>query len=324
MTLFIPRGNDALGVNPPNADRSLGTGGSDWLWACMAVFGVTFLSWLAWTILLRGRRRAATVTGHTSAAVEDTGVKTGPHLATAGPSLRGERIFHYLLTIAAFVGLIAYFSMASDLGSTPVRQYMNNGPGALTRQIFYVRYIYWFVAWPLVLIALLLLTGLSWATILFAITLLEIWVVSWLCGALVTTSYKWGYFTFGTFAYLVLAYLLLLWGINSSRRLGAHKSYSMLAAILVVVWMVYPISWGLNEGSNRLSVTGEMIWYGVLDLITVPFYGSLLLLLSRRFDHASLFPFTQRGRIEERYGTGSTYAPANVVDDAPEAAQSGV
>lgn len=322
MTLFIPRGNDALNINPPNAERSLGTGGSDWLWACMAVFGVAFLSWLVWTIVLRSRRRAATVTGHAGAA-EDTGAKTGPSAGAAGPRLRGERIFHYLLTIAAFVGLIAYFSMASDLGSTPVRQYMNNGPGALTRQIFYVRYIYWFVAWPLVLIALLLLTGLSWATILFAVTLLEIWVVSWLCGALVTTSYKWGYFTFGTFAYLVLAYLLLSWGIDSSRRLGASKSYSILAAILVVVWMVYPISWGLNEGSNRLSVTGEMIWYGILDLITVPFYGTLLLLLTRRFDH-SLFPYTQHGRICERYETGGAYAPTNGVHDGPAAVQSGV
>jgi len=324
MSLFIPRGNDAIGINPPNADRSLSTGGSDWLWACMAVFGVTFLSWLAWTILLRGRRRAATVPSHASAAVEGTGAKTGPHTATVGPSLRDERIFHYLLTIAAFVGLIAYFSMASDLGSTPVRQYMNNGPGALTRQIFYVRYIYWFVAWPLVLIALLLLTGLSWATILFAVTLLEIWVVSWLCGALVTTSYKWGYFTFGTFAYLTLACLLLSWGIDSSRRLGTYKSYSILTAILVVVWMVYPISWGLNEGSNRLSVTGEMIWYGILDLITVPFYGTLLLLLSRRFDHASLFPFTHRGHIDERDATGSAYGPTSGLNDAPAAVQSGV
>jgi bacteriorhodopsin len=320
MTLIVRRGNDALGVNPPNADSSLSTGGSDWLWACTAVFGVAFLSWLLWTILLRGRRRTATATG---AAVGDTGAKTGPTASTAGADLRGERVFHYLLTIAAFVGLIAYFSMASDLGSTPVRQYMNIGPGVLTRQIFYVRYIYWFVAWPLVLVALLLLTGLSWATILFAVTLLEIWVVSWLCGALVTTSYKWGYFTFGTFAYLVLAYLLLAWGIDSSRRLGTNKNYSMLAAILVVVWMVYPISWGLNEGSNRISVTGEMIWYGIMDLITVPFFGSLLLVLSRKFDHASMFPFTQRGRIGDGYGTGA-YAPTNGLTGGPGAVQSGV
>jgi len=286
---LVLRGNDALETNPPNADRHLTTNGSDWLWACTAVFCVTFLSWLLWTIL---RRRLLPTTAH-HVHNQSAGV------APPGSGLRGERIFHYLFTVAAFVGLIAYFTMASDLGSTPVLQYMNhsNTPDDPTRQIFYARYIYWFVAWPLVLIAVLLLSGVSWATILFAVTILEIWVVSWLCGALVRTSFKWGYFTFGVFAYFVLAYILLSWGGADSRALGAKTSYMALAGLLVLVWMVYPIAWGLSEGSNRLSVTGEMVFYGILDLISVPLYGTLFLVLSRRFDYRSLFSFTQRGRL---------------------------
>ena len=57
-----------------------------------------------------------------------TGVfKSTNHAAATEGDVRGERIFHYLFTVAAFTGLIAYFTMASDLGNTPVRQYMNQG-----------------------------------------------------------------------------------------------------------------------------------------------------------------------------------------------------
>jgi bacteriorhodopsin len=159
-----------------------------------------------------------------------------------------------------------------------------------------VRYIYWFVAWPLLLTANLLLSGVSWATIFFAIALQEIWVVSWLSGALVATSYKWGYFTFGIFAYLVLAYTMLHWGVEHARRIQTGKEYTFLAGILVFTWAAFPIAWGLSEGSNKLSVTGEMVFYGILDLIAVPIYGTLFLVYSKRFS-ASLFHFTQAGRV---------------------------
>lgn len=291
---ILERSNDALDINIPNADRNLTVHGSDWLWAVTAIFGMTFLSWLVWTILLHkptsGDQRSGTAYTSSKGAHETNGY------AHKEPS-RGERIFHYLFTLAAFIGFISYFTMASNLGNTPVRQYMHHGTNTYqTRQVYYVRYIYWFSAWPLVLTANLLLSGLSWATILFVVALQEIWIVSWLCGALVSTSYKWGYYAFGVFAYLTVAYFLLHWGSNCSRRFGSANKYPMLASILVVAWMVFPIAWGLSEGSNRLSVTGEMVFYGILDLIAIPVYGTLFLILSRRVD-PYLVSFTQRGRV---------------------------
>jgi bacteriorhodopsin len=297
MSAFVmDRRNDALDINRPNAGRNLSVHGSDWLWAVTAVMGLTFLSWLAWTL---SRNKQPRGSSHDARKGNNNDVNNGAHGSPAfdASTLRLERIFHYLFTIAAFIGFISYFTMASDLGNTPVRQYMNHGTNPLqTRQIFYVRYIYWFVAWPLLLTANLLLSGVSWATILFAIALQEIWVVSWLCGALVTTSYKWGYFAFGVFAYIVLAYLLLSWGIEHARRIRTEKDYTLLAGLLVLVWVAFPIAWGLSEGSNRLSVTGEMIFYGILDFIAVPLYGTLFLISTRRFGPA-LFPFTQTGRV---------------------------
>ena len=285
------RSNNALNINPPNADRTLSTHGSDWLWAVTALMAITFLAWLIWTLLLSRRQLP---NKHAEAATAEA---TQTDEIQNSRSLPRERIFHYLFTIAAFIGFITYFTMASDLGSTPVRQYMNVGDNMhQTRQVFYTRYIYWFITWPLLLVATLLLSGVSWATMLFLVALQEIWLVSWLCGALTSTSYKWGYFSIGVFAYVLLAYLLFRWGLDHAREIQSAKVYTMLVGLLVVVWIAFPVAWGLSEGSNRLSVTGEMIFYGILDLLIVPVYGSIFLGSIRRLGD-SLFPFTQRGRV---------------------------
>jgi len=311
----MERSNNALNINPPNANRHLTTSGSDWLWAVTAVFGIALLSWLAWTLMRHKAQNAVANTAHppkNNGNVNDH-LNNGVH--RQGNPLYGERILHYLWTLAAFIGFIAYFTMASDLGSTPVRQYLHNGGNSQqTRQIFYVRYIFWFLAWPLVLTANLLVAGVSWATILFIIALQEIWVVSWLSGALVRTSYKWGYFAFDLFAYFILAYLLLSWGMQHAKRVLTHKTYTPLAGFLVLLWAIYPISWGLSEGANRLSVTGEMVFYGILDLITIPIYGTLFLILSKRVASNHL-NFTQTGRVG--YTDNINGAHSNVESGVP-------
>ncbi|KAH6664304.1 hypothetical protein B0J14DRAFT_621326 [Halenospora varia] len=198
----------------------------------MTVFGVALLSWLGLTFM---RYRARRTTAHPSKNGNNIDPNNGAHGTTIGATpLYGERIFHYLWALAAFIGFITYFTMASDLGNTPVRH------------------------------------GVNWATIFFAIALQEIWVVSWLSGALVTSSYKWGYFTCGFFAYFLLAYILLGWGLEHARRIQTGKDYTLLAGALVLLWVAFPVAWGLSEGSNKLSITGEMIFYGILDLILVP------------------------------------------------------
>lgn len=310
MSAFlIDRRNDALDINRSDANRNLTDNGSNWLWAVTTVMGLTFLAFLGWTIS-RNKQSKGHGNDHSKKSnFDDTnngGVNRQHHVSDASP-LSSERVFHYLWTIAAFIAFISYFTMASNLGNTPVRQHMNFGLNPLqTRSVFYVRYIYYVTAWPLVLIANLILSGVSWATILFIVALQEIWVVSWLCGALVESSYKWGYFAFGVFAYLVLSYLMLTWGLKHSNRIGAKKDYTLLAGLLVLAWALFPIAWGLSEGSNRLSVTGEMIFYGILDLVAIPIYGTLFLLLaSKRFAPDS-YRFTQTGRVHgSEYGTAT-------------------
>lgn len=142
------------------------TRGSDWYWAVTAIMG--------------------------AAAVTFAG------LSVRKP--RPNRIFHYLSTGITLVAALAYFTMASNLGWTPINVEFgrtNHRVAGRSRQIFYVRYIDWFITTPLLLLDLLLTAGVPWPTILFVILLDEVMIVTGLVGALVQSTYKWGYFTFG-------------------------------------------------------------------------------------------------------------------------------
>jgi len=280
--LIFERSNDALNVNPPAGDQQLSVNGSDWLWAVTAVF---LLSWLAMFALVWVARG-------------------------------GERIFHYLFISALAVGTIVYFAQASDLGWTVVSQANNVQNGA--RQIFWAKYVLWVVEFPVVIVALGLLSGISWATIFYEVFVSWVWVISYLVGAFTATNYKWGFYAFGTFAWLVLAVHTLRDGSVGAKRLGVTRDHSMLAGWVNLLWLLYPIAWGLSDGGNRIGVTPSFIFYGILDFLLIPVTAWAFITLARRWDYNRLnIAFTQYGRVNHQPGTfpekqtaGTTAAPA--------------
>lgn len=59
---------------------------------------------------------------------------------------REGRIFHYITAAITLVASIAYFSMGSDLGQTPINVEFRRNKSkvfGVNREIFYVRYIDW-------------------------------------------------------------------------------------------------------------------------------------------------------------------------------------
>ena len=59
---------------------------------------------------------------------------------------RQDRIFHYMTAGLTLVAAVAYFSMASNLGWTPIDvEFPRSDPTVhgMNRSIFYVRYIDW-------------------------------------------------------------------------------------------------------------------------------------------------------------------------------------
>ncbi|KIK94791.1 hypothetical protein PAXRUDRAFT_426369 [Paxillus rubicundulus Ve08.2h10] len=247
------RRNDALQANPPSGDAHITTHASNWLWAVFSVMLLSLLISVFWTALRRNRNRT----------------------------------FHQIPIIVLTVASIAYFSMASDLGFVVIQS--QRGP---TRQIWYVRYIQWFINAPLLLLGLLAFTGMSTSDILTTMFFAWVLVICGLVGALVSSTYKWGYYVFGLFALFYIWYRLHGHARRFPFRSGGNfrGGYRTGAGYLTFIWLLYPICWGLSEGSNTISPTSEMVFYGILDLLSGPVFLLLFIWRLSRFEYSSLGP----------------------------------
>ncbi|AEO70704.1 uncharacterized protein THITE_2122392 [Thermothielavioides terrestris NRRL 8126] len=146
----------------------------------------------------------------------------------------------------------------------------------------------WCISFPAVALALGLLSGMSWTTIVCNIFVAWIWVLTYLAAAYTTTSYKWGFFAFGTFAWVILAMSTLNESREEAARLGIGRDYIVLAAWPNLLWLLYPIAFALSDGGNVIGVTGGFVFFGVLDLLMVPVLSFAFFALGRRWDWAGL------------------------------------
>jgi len=307
------RGNDALKingntVNGATADIAITTWGSDWYWTVCAVMTVSMFAFAG--------------------------------LSFTRP--RSARIFHYITTGIVLVAAVAYFSMASNLGFTPIAVEFHRGgeDAGNYREIFYVRYIDWVITTPLLLMDLLLTAGMPWPTVLFTILVDEVMIITGLVGALVTSSYKWGYFAFGCAALVYIIYQLAFEARKHASALGADvgRVYLMTGALTTVLWTLYPIAWGVCEGGNIISPNKEALFYGILDLFAKPVFGALLLLGHRNIDPARLGlsirdydedPAIHGGvkggeKTRNGHGNGTTPAATTAAGTTPTAAENTV
>lgn len=262
--------NRALNTNPPIANNNITSHGSSWLWAVTALFGALFLGVLGHMTMTKHR----------------------------------QRVYHYIALALLLVPTIAYFTMASDLGGTPIPvEFRNRGLAGRTRQIFWVRFVEWTITWSLITLALLLMTAVGWSTIIWTIALSILYAVMLLVGALTRTSYKWGYFVIALLAYFLLAYQLLHVARPWARRYETSKWYLPAAAFTLFFWLLYPISWGLSEGGNVISNDGECVFYGVLDIISKALFALGLVYIARNLDFKRLGLWMHdHGRIAPGYG----------------------
>lgn len=193
-----------------------------------------------------------------------------------------DRVFHYLFTVALLVGAVTYYAEASDLGWSAV------GEGDSYRQMFYAKYINWLVTFPSTALALGLLSGVSWVTILTNVAVSWLWILTYLAAAYTTTDYKWGFFAFGTLAWVILAMSTINESHEAASRLLIGRDYRILSVWVNLLWLMYPIAFGLSDGSNRIGVTGGLIFFGVLDALLMPVLTIGFLVLRRNWNYHRL------------------------------------
>ena len=123
-------------------------------------------------------------------------------------------------------------------------------------------------------------------------------------------------------AYFALAVSTLLPGRTAATRVGVARDYTLLTGWVNLLWLLYPISWGISDGGNRIGLTAGFIFFGILDVLLVPVLSFAVIGLARKWDYNRLnIAFTQYGRVPAAKGTfpekEAVAAPgAGVVGDA--------
>ncbi|KAG9187826.1 hypothetical protein G6011_05697 [Alternaria panax] len=260
----LVRRNNALSlndntVNGATADIAITTHGSDFYFAICAAMGFSGFVFLG--LAYRKQRR--------------------------------DRLFHYITASVVFVACIAYFTMGSNLGFTPIAvEFPRSDPkvAGTYRSIYYVRYIDWFITTPLLLLDLLLTAGMPWPTLLWVVMVDEIMIVTGLIGALIDNRYKWAYFVFGCVALFYIVYQLVWESRIHAKSFGrdVERTFMMCGSLTAFLWILYPIAWGICEGANLIAPDSEAVFYGVLDFLAKPCFGALLLWGHKDIDPARL------------------------------------
>jgi len=266
-TLVARSGNEALTLNPPiGLDIHITTHGSDWYWAVFSVFGVAALSAFAISRFLKAPN---------------------------------QRFFYYNYIATSFFLAIAYYTMASDLGWTGIQAEFNHDtvtPSLRTpgiRQIFYTRYVGWFLALPPLLANVAVLSSVPISSAIFTGLTAEVFVVTLLIGSLIHSTYKWGYWVFAVVALFITGYELIFTFRRSAQKNVTHidravTTVTVTAATATFLLFLYPVSWGLSEGGNVIQPDSEAVFYGVLDICLYVILPTYFLVASNDVDLESL------------------------------------
>lgn len=121
---------------------------------------------------------------------------------------------------------------------------------------------------------LCLATGLPLSDVITLIFFDIVMIVTGLVGALIPTAYKWAFWAFGMAALFYIWWVLAGPARESARALGGNfsRSFIISGSILSILWLVYPIIWGVADGGNVITTDSEMVAYGVLDFLAKPVF----------------------------------------------------
>ncbi|KAK1066455.1 hypothetical protein LTR74_007177 [Friedmanniomyces endolithicus] len=204
-----------------------------------------------------------------------------------------KRLYHIVTTLIVIFASMSYFAMASGHGISyhhvVVRETNKHMPDTtdLYRQVYWARYVDWTLTTPLLLLDLCLLAGLSGGVIIMTMIADIIMIVTGLFAAFGAedTPQKWGWYAIACFAYLVVVWHLVIHGRAMAMGKGGKVGnfFAAIGGFTLIIWTVYPIIWGIADGSRNMNVDQEIISYAILDVLAKPIFGAWLL-----FTHMSM------------------------------------
>jgi len=204
-----------------------------------------------------------------------------------------KRIFHSLTTTIVLISGLSYFIMATGGGfyfhRSLIRHKHDHGVPdtfqTVHRQVHWIRYVELMLTSPLILADLALLSGLNGSNLFSAIVADLVIIVAGFFGATAWgTKAKWGWFVIAIIAYLWVVYTLAM-GTRTARAKGTtvSKFYIAIMSYTVIVWLAYPIIWTVASSTGRrMAVDGEVLAYGILDVLSKGVFGAWLLYTYQR------------------------------------------
>ncbi|KAI4088693.1 MAG: hypothetical protein LQ348_006834 [Seirophora lacunosa] len=221
-----------------------------------------------------------------------------------------KRLFHILTAFITTFATLSYYAMAigDGVGSNKIlikhtQKHFPDTYDTVYREVYWARYVDWSVTTPLLLLDLCFLAGLNGASILVAIVADIIMILTGLFAAFqVDEAPKWGWYAMACIAYIVVVYQVALNGRQTAKAKDQKTAafYAAIGGFTLILWTVYPIIWGIADGSRNISVDGEIIAYAVLDILAKPVFGFWLLLTHDNFSStASIEGFWANGLGKE-------------------------
>jgi len=198
-----------------------------------------------------------------------------------------KRLFHILTAFITTFATLSYFAMATGSGNSfshqVIKEAHRHSPDTyedIYRQVFWARYVDWSITTPLLLLDLALLAGLNGANILVAIVADLVMVLTGLFGAYGRTEgQKWGWYAMANAAFIVLIYAVAVPGRRSVAAKDSKTSslFASIGGFTLILWVMYPIVWGISDGARLWSVDAEIVAYAILDVLAKPVFGFWLL-----------------------------------------------
>jgi len=203
-------------------------------------------------------------------------------LATGKHRTAAEGLQTVLHGIVPIIAACLYFAMATGQGLVvlPTDAALATG-GHATRIFYFARYIDWTFTTPLLLLSLGLTAmhgGHKRAGLLLGAALADVIMIgaAFVFGASETGWTKWTWFIVSCAAFLGVYYVIWLPQLraNMLARDDVRTNYRRHAAILSVVWLIYPLILAVSpDGLNIASDTVSVLVIAVLDVVAKVLYG---------------------------------------------------
>ena len=193
------------------------------------------------------------------------------------PSEELQTVLHGIVPLIA---ACSYFAMATGQGAITLGADAAAGAGA-GRIFYFARYIDWTFTTPLLLVTLCMTAmhaGEKRAGAFAGIVLADLMMIltAFFFGASEVAWIKWTWFLVSCVAFLGVYYVVWVSNMqaNALERDDVQANYRREAAILSVLWLIYPIILAVApDGLHWIGDAASVLLIGILDVVSKVVYG---------------------------------------------------